>query len=101
MIRPVVREMVTDWSSLNSAVDLLPDALPPVAFRRSLPIVVLLAFPWWSSVRLPAVLEAREVAHIYPPQAARIARVEATIGKQRVERGDMSSPASSNARPRS
>ena len=85
VIRPVVRE-VADWPTLNpqsiSGRRIVASGLSATA------LLGVLAFPWWTSIHLPAVLEAREVAQIYPPQAARIVSVEAAIGR-RVDRGDI------------
>ncbi len=85
VISPVVRE-VADWSRMT------PQSISGRRISASgfcaVVLIAVLAFPWWTSVHLPAVLEAREVARIYPPQAARIVSVDATIG-QRVNRGDI------------
>jgi putative peptide zinc metalloprotease protein len=50
-------------------------------------LALMFVVPWSSTVKIPAVLEAAEVVHVYPPRAARIVSVHVVAG-QAVRKGD-------------
>jgi putative peptide zinc metalloprotease protein len=50
-------------------------------------LALLFVVPWSSTVKIPAVLESTDVAHIFPPRPARVVTVH-TVAGQTVRKGD-------------
>jgi putative peptide zinc metalloprotease protein len=58
-----------------------------MTFASAAVLALLFIVPWSSTIKIPAVLEAADVAHIYPPRAARVVAVHVVAG-QTVRKGD-------------
>jgi putative peptide zinc metalloprotease protein len=50
-------------------------------------LAFLFVVPWSSTVKIPAVLEAADITHIYPPRAAQVVALHTAVG-QAVRKGD-------------
>jgi putative peptide zinc metalloprotease protein len=82
--KPVFGEF-TQWWTMRQLIF----ASPRARLTMSGVAVLALAFlvPWSSTVKIPAVLEAADITHVYPPRAARIVSVHVVAG-QAVRKGD-------------
>jgi putative peptide zinc metalloprotease protein len=84
VVKPLFSEM-TQWWAMRQHIAKTTNGrltLGSVAI-----ILLLFVIPWSSTVRIPAILEATDVAHIYPPRAARIVTIHVVAG-QVVRKGD-------------
>jgi putative peptide zinc metalloprotease protein len=82
--KPVVGEL-TQWWIMREPI--LASSRARFTMLGVAALLSLFAVPWSSTVKIPAVLEAAQVTHIYPPRAARIVTVHVVAG-QAVRKGD-------------
>jgi putative peptide zinc metalloprotease protein len=82
--KPVWGEL-TQWWAMRQLI--WKSATARVTMASAFILALLFVVPWSSTVKIPAVLEAADVAHIYPPRAARVITVHAAPG-QVVRKGD-------------
>jgi putative peptide zinc metalloprotease protein len=82
--RPVLVE-ITQWWTMRQ--NIFASSRARLTVSGVAVLAVLFVVPWSSTVKIPAVLEAADVTHVYPPRAARIVSVHVVTG-QAVRRGD-------------
>jgi putative peptide zinc metalloprotease protein len=82
--KPVYSEL-TQWWTMRYLI--LGSFRARMTFASVAVLTLLFIVPWSSTVKIPAVLEAADVAHVYPPRAARVVTVHVVAG-QAVRKGD-------------
>lgn len=85
LARPIVAE-VQNWWRLRRKIVSAPRARWTAA--GLIAAALLFFIPWSSEVKIPALLEAESVSHVYAPRAARIREVLVRTGAQ-VRRNDV------------
>ena len=84
VIKPAVAE-VSQWWAMRK--QLFNSGRAMMTFGSAAVLAVLFVMPWSSTVKIPAVLEAIDIAHVYPPRAGRVVAVHIVAG-QTVRKGD-------------
>jgi putative peptide zinc metalloprotease protein len=84
IVKPVFGEL-TQWWVMRQLI--WKSRRAHITMAGAAVLGLLFVVPWSSTVKIPAVLEAADVAHIYPPRAARVITVH-TVAGQVVRKGD-------------
>ncbi len=82
--KPVFGELTQWWAMRNL---IIKSSRARVTMASALGLALLFVVPWSSTVKIPAMLEAADVTHIYPPRAAQVITIYTTAG-QSVRKGD-------------
>jgi putative peptide zinc metalloprotease protein len=82
---PVMNEMKIWWGNRKN-MSLNRNLI--FTLTIALTTLLLLFLPWQQQVRLPAILEAKHKADIFPPEDGKILTIDLTKGQQ-VEQGDL------------
>jgi putative peptide zinc metalloprotease protein len=85
VIKPIVGEM-TRWWKLRMSILTSPRTYVTLGLCACGLAAALI--PWSTRVTVPAMLEARELARVFPPRSARVKQVVVVQG-QHVERGEV------------
>jgi putative peptide zinc metalloprotease protein len=82
--RPIASELMRWWTEGRA---IRATGRSKLTAALALGAVVLLIIPWSTRVAVPAVLEAAEIAHVYPARAGVVAEVKVAAGNE-VKAGD-------------
>lgn len=84
LVKPAYAE-VSQWWAMRK--ELVNSNRALLTLGLAIVLATLFIIPWSSTIKIPAILEAVDVAQIYPPRSGRIIAVHAVAG-QTVRKGD-------------